>query len=93
MEYITEEARNVYRERHTKITELIKLFVEKVQSSNNLPSSNQSNTLPTSKKYSFYSKKRPPLNLSKITPIPYTPYIQRDRTRAQLQLPLKKIEL
>jgi hypothetical protein len=64
-------------------TQLInKPLSNKVTPPPSVPPSN----LSTSKNYSFYSKKRPSLILTKITPIPYTPYIQRDRTRAPLKI-------
>ena len=41
-----------------------------------------------SKQYSFYSKKRPPLNLIVTNPIPYTPYLLQPRIRKPLTLTL-----
>ena len=53
-------------------------------SSSNNPSSTP--IVSTPKKYSFYSKERPPLNLTLTNPIQYTPYIFRVRTRKPLNL-------
>ena len=89
----TEEERNMYSARQIKITELIKMFVKKLPSRNPVPISIPltimqvpSNKLRTPTKYSFYSKERPPLTLTPITPIQYTPYIFRVRTRKPLNL-------
>jgi hypothetical protein len=55
-------------------------------SSNNPSSPPSTPKVSTPKKYSFYSKPRPVLNLPLTSTIPYTPYILRDRNRKTLQL-------
>ena len=54
--------------------------------SSNNPSSSSTPKVSTTKKYSFYSKPRPVLNLPLTSTIQYTPYILRDRIRKTLIL-------